>query len=69
MRDRFYRKPDVREIAGVTDMTISRWEKAGLFPQRRQLGPRAVGWLSSDIEKWVESRMPGAGPFHGTRAA
>jgi prophage regulatory protein len=28
----------------------------GTFPKQYKLGPRAVGWLESDIEKWIEQR-------------
>ncbi len=29
---------------------------AGDFPSPVSLGPRAVGWLESDIENWIRSR-------------
>lgn len=29
---------------------------AGEFPSPVALGPRAVGWLSTDIDKWIQSR-------------
>lgn len=29
---------------------------AGEFPLPISLGPRAVGWLASDIDKWIQSR-------------
>jgi len=29
---------------------------AGEFPAPIALGPRAIGWLSTDIHKWIESR-------------
>jgi len=28
----------------------------GEFPAPITLGPRAVGWLESDVEQWIESR-------------
>jgi predicted DNA-binding transcriptional regulator AlpA len=30
--------------------------KKGNFPQCFKVGIRAVGWLSSDIDAWIESR-------------
>ncbi len=30
---------------------------AGEFPAPISLGPRAVGWLSDDIDKWIERRL------------
>lgn len=29
---------------------------AGEFPAPIALGPRAVGWLASDVENWIQSR-------------
>ena len=26
------------------------------FPRPRKLGKRAVGWLATDIQNWIESR-------------
>ena len=30
--------------------------KQGLFPKNFQIGPRASGWLESDITQWIEDR-------------
>ncbi len=30
----------------------------GRFPRPVSLGERAVGWRSSDIQAWIESRVP-----------
>tara|TARA_R100000900_G_scaffold536_1_gene921 strand:+ start:194545 stop:194667 length:123 start_codon:yes stop_codon:yes gene_type:complete len=29
----------------------------GSFPKPISLGARAVGWIQSDIEKWLDSRI------------
>lgn len=29
----------------------------GEFPKPIKLGPRAVGWLASDIEAWIQQRI------------
>src|SRR5262249_44851841 len=29
---------------------------AGEFPPPIALGPRAIGWLASDVENWIQSR-------------
>jgi prophage regulatory protein len=34
---------------------IYRAEKAGNFPRKIRLGPRAVGYLRSDLEAWLQS--------------
>lgn len=40
--------------------------KDGDFPAPVALGPRAVGWLESDITTWIESR-PKAGRVRATK--
>jgi prophage regulatory protein len=37
--------------------TLARWEAAGKFPQRVQLGPNSVGWFEDEIEAWLEGRQ------------
>lgn len=53
---RFLRQPEVLERIGVSWVTILRWEKQGLFPQRRKIGPRLVAWLESEIDQWIADR-------------
>ncbi len=36
---------------------IARLEKAGLFPQRIQLGPNRVGWLEQEVLDWLKKRI------------
>lgn len=48
------------EIEGVTGMsltTIWRREREGTFPKRKQLSIRRVGWLSSEVEEWLRTRL------------
>jgi len=52
----FLNEKEIREMVGVCRATIWRWERAGIFPKRRQLGPRRVAWLRSEIEKWAKTR-------------
>jgi len=30
---------------------------AGTFPKNIKLGPRAVGWLETEIDDWLQSRI------------
>jgi prophage regulatory protein len=51
----------VKQVTAMTSLsaiTIWRYEKAGIFPKRRQLGPRAVGWVESEVLEWMETRSP-----------
>ena len=54
---RVLRKRRVRDKAGISFATIDRKEKAGEFPARIKLGEKAVGWLESEIDEWIERRV------------
>ena len=60
------RKPSVLAQLGVSDTTLRRWMADDGFPRPRQLGPRAVGWIASEVEAWLHAR-PTAGT-HGAGA-
>jgi prophage regulatory protein len=55
--DRILKTREVMEILGLSRTTlwkVSR-ETEG-FPKARQIGPRRVGWLNSEIQKWIRNR-------------
>lgn len=49
---RYLRQPEVLARVGVSWITLSRWEKQGRFPRRRQLGPNTIAWVEAEIEQW-----------------
>lgn len=52
------RYPDVRRKTGdLGRSTLWRLEKAGLFPKRRRISAGAVGWLKSEVDAWIASRL------------
>ena len=57
---RFLRLPDVIRLCGYGRTTIYEKIKAGEFPSSYPLGARAVGWLSDEIEAWIELRVRAA---------
>ena len=57
MAEEILRLPTVRQRTGLSRSEIYRRESIGEFPRRVSLGARAIGWFSSDIEKWVKSRV------------
>ena len=54
MQDQILRLPKVMELTGKSRTTLWRDEKEGRFPKRVKIGPRAVGWLRSSVEKWLQ---------------
>ena len=50
------RLKDLQRRIPLSRSTIYAKISAGEFPPPITLGPRAVGWLSADIDKWIENR-------------
>ena len=57
-KDRLLRMRDVVQIVGVSDKTIYRLMKEGLFPRSVRIGPNSVAWRKSDIIAWIADLPP-----------
>ena len=53
----FLRRKQVEARRGLSRSTICLHIKKGMFPKPVPLGPRAVGWLESDIGDWIAERV------------
>ena len=51
------RRKQVEARTGLSRSTIYARIKAGTFPAPVSLGPRAVGWLDRDVERWICDRI------------
>jgi len=47
------RLPAVKARTGLSRSTIYLRAADGTFPRQIALGPRAVGWLESEIDDWL----------------
>jgi len=47
---------DVISMTSLSKASIYRQLNAGTFPSPIRLGPRAVAWVMSEIEEWIESK-------------
>ena len=56
-KSRIIRWPEVHERVGYCRTNIYYLIQSGDFPAPIKLGRRAVGWLESDIENWIDSRI------------
>lgn len=56
-QQRLLRRPDVLHRCGISNSTLHRLINAGDFPSPIQLSPRAVAWVESDIDTWIEKRI------------
>lgn len=51
------RLPAIQARTGLSRSTIYLYISKGLFPGSIKLGPRAVGWLDSDVDAWLSQRI------------
>jgi prophage regulatory protein len=51
------RRTQVQARTGISRSGIYQKMADGEFPQSISLGPRAVGWLESSIDAWIQSRV------------
>ncbi|OTP72365.1 helix-turn-helix transcriptional regulator [Caballeronia sordidicola] len=53
---RIVRMREVLSRTGLSRTTIYEMIKSGSFNAPIPLGSRAVGWLESDVNKWIDDR-------------
>lgn len=51
------RLPEVMNLTGLSRSALYALVKKGDFPKQVQLGPRAVAWVSTDVENWLTARI------------
>ena len=56
-RERILRLKTVMGRTGLTRSMAYAMVKDGLFPSPINLGARAVGWLESEVDAWIASRV------------
>jgi prophage regulatory protein len=54
---RILRLPELQEVVGLKHATIYQMMAELRFPLPIPLGRRAVGWLSDEIDRWLEERV------------
>lgn len=60
MSKKIIRLPEVKIKTGLSRSSIYLRISKGIFPASISLGDRAVGWLESDIEQWLDERIAAA---------
>lgn len=51
------KRPQVQARTGISRSGLYQKMADGEFPKSISLGPRAVGWLESSIDEWIQSRI------------
>lgn len=49
------RRQEVLDATGLCYTSIHNKMKAGTFPLHKQLSVRAVGWIKSEVDAWIDS--------------
>ena len=57
MKNRIARRERVEEITGFSRSHIYLLMAEGKFPKAIKIGARAVGWVESEIDAWLEGRI------------
>lgn len=58
MSEKLLSLSDVIELTGLSKTSIWRAQKEGTFPASYSLSPGRVAWKASEIERWIEERVP-----------
>lgn len=59
---RIWDAQELHERVPYSRVQVWRLEKAGQFPRRIKLGPNRVGWLQSEVERWLKERLASRRP-------
>lgn len=51
------RLPQVIQMTGMSRSLVYQCSKDGKFPKPIKLSERASGWILSEVEEWIASRM------------
>ncbi|MFQ6371542.1 AlpA family phage regulatory protein [Shewanella sp. YIC-542] len=54
--ERIVKEQERRLITSVSRAEAFQLERKGMFPRRRRISNRSVGWLLSELLDWVKSR-------------
>lgn len=57
MASTILRLPDVKARTGLSRSTIYLRVSEGKFPSPIVLGGRAVGWVESELDTWIEDQI------------
>lgn len=57
MHPRVLRLRQVLDRTGLSRSSLYRLHAAGLFPRRVQISQRSVGWVESEVDTWLASKV------------
>lgn len=54
---RILTETQLAELVPFSSSHLRRMEHAGRFPKRVRLGPCRVGWVESEVQEWLATRL------------
>jgi len=57
MPRKILRLPVVLDRTGLSRSTVYQRVTEGRFPRPVSLGPRAVGWIETEVEEWITGQI------------
>jgi prophage regulatory protein len=54
---RILRRPQVEERTGLRATQTDYLEQIGVFPKRVKIGQRAMGWIESEVEDYIQRKI------------
>ena len=63
MSNKILKLPEVMDATGLSRSSIYSHINQNTFPKAVPLGKRAVGWLQSEIDQWINQRAQSRGTF------
>ena len=61
LKMKFLKLSEVKKTTGLSRSSIYQFIKNGCFPTQVKLGERAVAWVSSEIDEWINERIANRG--------
>ena len=55
--NRFIRESECQKITSLSRVTRWRLEQEGKFPKRYKITQNTIGWLSSELDEWINSKL------------
>jgi prophage regulatory protein len=58
--ERFLSLPEVEHVTSLKKSKLYDLVRTGQFPRQRKITQRRRGWLSSEVEGWIQQRSQGS---------
>ena len=56
LKSAILRYPEVATLLNISQESLYRWQRVGLFPKPTKYGPRCVGWPREVVEQWLADK-------------